>query len=133
LGGAPLLETLRQLTEYAPVILLLGIGRQAGIARLVAEVDVDFVARTGDFAGLARSLSERRLRWAAQSETALGTPSAGLRRDTAEIFRHEIHNPLTGILGNAELVLSHRDRLLRTGSKRLSILGKTSRNHAATE
>ncbi len=27
----------------------------------------------------------------------------------SEIFRHEINNPLTGILGNAELVLAHRE------------------------
>ena len=27
--------------------------------------------------------------------------------ELAEIFRHEINNPLTGILGNAELLLAH--------------------------
>jgi len=119
LDGAPLVETLRQLTEAAPVILLASFERRADIARLVAEGDVEFVARTGDFVPLAASLVERRLRWAERSETALGPPWAGLPADSAEIFRHEINNPLTGILGNAELLLSHRDRLPAADTQRL--------------
>ena len=39
--------------------------------------------------------------------------------DVAEIFRHEINNPLTGILGNAELLLSHGVRLPTAGTQRL--------------
>lgn len=119
LASAPLEESLRQLTEAAPVILVAPPCRQVEVARLVAEGDVDFVGRAGDFASLAAALVERRLRWAAQSETALGAPWAGLPADTAEIFRHEINNPLTGILGNAELVLSHRDRLPPADALRL--------------
>jgi signal transduction histidine kinase len=119
LEGAPLFESLRQLTQAAPVILVAAIARQREVVRLVAEGDVDFVARAGDFAWLAASLVERRLRWAERSETALGAPWAGLPIDTAEIFRHEINNPLTGILGNAELVLSHRDKLPPADTQRL--------------
>jgi signal transduction histidine kinase len=119
LGGAPLVESLRQLTETAPVILLAGFERRADIARLVAEGDVEFVARAGDFVPIAASLVERRLRWAERSESALGPPWAGLPADSAEIFRHEINNPLTGILGNAELLLSHRDRLPAADTQRL--------------
>jgi signal transduction histidine kinase len=37
----------------------------------------------------------------------------------AESFRHEINNPLTGILGNAELLLAHRDRMPPVDTKRL--------------
>lgn len=87
--------------------------------KLVAEGDVDFVARGGDFAGLAASLVERRLRWAERSETPLGAPWTGFPGETAEIFRHEINNPLTGILGNAELVLSHRSHLPPADVQRL--------------
>jgi signal transduction histidine kinase len=119
LRGAPLAETLQQLTEASPVILMAGAERQTEIEKLVAEGDVDFVARAGDFAALAASLVERRLRWAERSETTLGAPWTGLPADTAEIFRHEINNPLTGILGNAELVLSHRDRLPSADARRL--------------
>jgi signal transduction histidine kinase len=34
-----------------------------------------------------------------------------MSEDVAEVFRHDINNPLTGILGNAELVLSHAVKL----------------------
>ena len=119
LGGAPLLESLRQLTETAPVILLAPSGRQAQVARLVAEGDVEFVLRIGDFVPLAASLLERRLRWMERSESVLGPPWAELSGDVGEILRHEINNPLTGILGNAELLLAHRDRMHATDTQRL--------------
>lgn len=117
--GAPLIEVLRKLTETAPVILLGAARRGAEVSRLVAQGDVDFVARIGDFVPLIASLIERRLRWAERSESALGPPWAGLPADGADILRHEINNPLTGILGNAELLLSHRDRLPAADTQRL--------------
>jgi len=119
LEGAPLVESLRQLTEAAPVILLAPLERSAEVGGMIAEGDVEFVARAGNFIPLAASLIERRLRWAERSESALGPPWAGLPADSAEIFRHEINNPLTGILGNAELVLAHRDRLPAADAQRL--------------
>ena len=40
--------------------------------------------------------------------------------DLGEVFRHEINNPLTGILGNAELLLSQlRDKLPPLSVQRL--------------
>lgn len=114
-----LLEALRQLTETAPAILIAAPGREAEISGLVAEGDVDFVARAGDFIPLVASLMERRLRWAERSDTALGPPWGGAPAEAAEIFRHEFNNPLTGILGNAELVLAHRDRLSPGDTQRL--------------
>lgn len=133
---APLVETLRQLSEAAPLILVASTARQSEIAGLMAEGDMDFVARRGDFAGLAASLVERRLRWAERSETPLGAPWTSFLAETAEIFRHEINNPLTGILGNAELVLSHRDRLppARTAfADGGRPCGTVARNHANAE
>jgi len=54
----------------------------------------------------------RRIRWAEQAESAPGVPWKELSADFAAILRHEINNPLTGILGNAELLLAHnRERL----------------------
>lgn len=81
-----LLEFLRQLTESAPVVLLAAPERQAEIIHLIAEGDVEFVARVGDFIPLVASLVERRLRWADRSESALGAPWAGMPDDMAEIF-----------------------------------------------
>lgn len=105
--GVQLGEFLKQLTGSAPVVLLADPDRQCEIAKFVAEGKLDFVARAGDFAPLAIGLLERRLRLAA--ERRIGNSRAGweMSDDLAEIFRHEINNPLTGILGNAELLLAH--------------------------
>jgi len=116
---APLSELLRQLTRTAPVILLASAERQGEILRLVAEGEVEFVARRGEFIPLAACLVERRLRWAQRSELPGGSPWADMPDDVAEIFRHEINNPLTGILGNAELLLSHGTRLPAADTQRL--------------
>jgi signal transduction histidine kinase len=119
LGGVPLLESLCRLTEIAPVILLAPAARQAQAADLVAEGDLEFVVRVGDFVPLTVSLLERRVRWAERGKSASGRSWAELPEDIAEIFRHEINNPLTGILGNAELLLAHRDRMHATDAQRL--------------
>lgn len=117
--GAPLMELLRQLTETVSVVLLAAPERQAEVIRLVAEGDLEFVARVEGFIPLAASLVERRLRWAARSDSALGATGAGMPEDVAEIFRHDINNPLTGILGNAELLLSHGAHLPAMDMQRL--------------
>jgi signal transduction histidine kinase len=119
LQGAPLCEFLRQLTTAAPVVLLAAPERQAEILRMVAEGEVEFVARRGEFIPLAACLVERRLGWAQRSGLSGGSPWADMPDDVAEIFRHEINNPLTGILGNAELLLSHGVRLPAADTQRL--------------
>lgn len=119
LEGAPLDEFFRHLTVTAPVILLAPTERQPEIARLVAGGDVEFVPRTGDFVPLAAAFIERRLRWAAMSDSVLGPPWVELPTDIGAVFRHEINNPLTGILGNAELLLAHRERLTAVDTQRL--------------
>jgi signal transduction histidine kinase len=119
LKGAPVAELLRQLTKTAPVILLAAAERQGEILRMVAEGEVEFVARRGEFIPLAACLVERRLRWAQRPESSGGSPWAEMPDDVAEIFRHEINNPLTGILGNAELLLSHGVRLPPADTQRL--------------
>ena len=118
-GDAPLEDFLRHVAVSAPVILLAPPQRQAEVAQLVADGDVEFVARTGNFFPLAASLVERRLRWAAASRSVLGPPWTSFYGDIATVFRHEINNPLTGILGNAELLLTHKDRLTAIDTQRL--------------
>jgi signal transduction histidine kinase len=117
--GTPLDEAVGQFSASAPVILLAPLECQAEAAPLVAAGNVEFVAHEGDFVSLAASLIERRLRWAAMSESLCGPPWAKFSGDIGEIFRHEINNPLTGILGNAELLLGHRDRLSAVDTQRL--------------
>ncbi|HEX4001883.1 MAG TPA: histidine kinase dimerization/phospho-acceptor domain-containing protein [Candidatus Acidoferrales bacterium] len=119
IGDAPLEDFLRHVAVSAPVILLAPPERQSEVARLVAAGDVEFVARAGNFYPLAASFVERRLRWAVASRNIFGPPWAESDGNIATVFRHEINNPLTGILGNAELVLVHKDRLSAIDTQRL--------------
>lgn len=119
IGDAPLQDFLRHVAVSAPVILLAPPERQTEVASLVAAGDVEFVARVGDYYSIAASLVDRRLRWAAASRSALGPSWSEFHGDIATVFRHEINNPLTGILGNAELVLAHKDRLSPIDTQRL--------------
>ncbi|MGH9573150.1 MAG: histidine kinase dimerization/phospho-acceptor domain-containing protein [Candidatus Acidiferrales bacterium] len=116
--GASLVEPLARLASLAPVVLIAPVERQSEIAGIVASGDVDFVARTGDYASLAVGLMERRLR-AARNKGFSPESWGDFPEDIGEVFRHEINNPLTGILGNAELLLSHRDRLSQIDTQRL--------------
>lgn len=116
--GISLAEPLSRLARLSPVVLIAAVERQSEVATVIASGEVDFVARTGDFAPLAVGLMERRLRTVRNSHSA---PEAwgDFPEDLGEVFRHEINNPLTGILGNAELLLSHRERLTQIDTQRL--------------
>jgi signal transduction histidine kinase len=115
--GAPLAEFLGQLNEIAPVVLIASIDRHKEIAKFVVEGKVEFVGRYGDCASLAASLVLRHLQG---PEAASRDPhSPGVPDNVAEIFRHDINNPLTGILGNAELVLSHGSKMPPADVQRL--------------
>jgi len=95
------------LTECAPVVVVAAPERQSELAFFISSAAVDFVARVGDFVPVAVAVLERRVRLAEQIERAqsmAGFPPAELRTDFGEILRHEVNNPLTGILGNAEAV-----------------------------
>jgi len=107
LGGASLEETLLRLTELAPVALVAAPQRCEDVARWVARGDVEFISRVGDFTPLASAILIRRIRWAEQADSPAGVPWKEFPADFAAILRHEINNPLTGILGNAELLLAH--------------------------
>ena len=117
-SGEPLAELLESLAALVPVVLIAPASRQAEIARIVATSEVDFVVRTGDFVPLAISLMERRMRHS-QSASSLLPAWSGFSGNLGEIFRHEINNPLTGILGNAELLLSHRERMAPADTLRI--------------
>jgi signal transduction histidine kinase len=119
LRGAPLAASLRQFEPAGPVILLAHLSRQDEAAPLVAEGSIEFVAREGNFFALAAGLIERRLRAAAAAPRS-PVPSFGdWPENIGEIFRHEINNPLTGILGNSEMLLAHREHLTAGDTQRL--------------
>ncbi|HEV8385245.1 MAG TPA: histidine kinase dimerization/phospho-acceptor domain-containing protein [Candidatus Acidoferrales bacterium] len=128
------------LANIAPVIFLAAPEnlawwcRQKESATLVAEGRVECVARDGDFVPLAARLI---MRHAGPSPENLGPHSLSMLAsavsggealaeeiplDFGEVLRHEVNNPLTGILGNAELLLSRRDRLSADMVERLEII-----------
>lgn len=106
------------LASYAPVVVIGDVAHQAELAALVAAGAADYVVRTEESLTVALGLVERRLR-KAQASSLSEVSHAQLfessrqstfgeldRQDFGEVLRHELNNPLTGILGNAELLLS---------------------------
>ncbi|HEY4742989.1 MAG TPA: hypothetical protein VIH76_20505 [Candidatus Acidoferrales bacterium] len=81
LGTATLGDTLLQLTESSPVIVIAAPQRQAELARWIAEGDVEFVPNVGEFVSLAAAFIARRLRWAELADSReCGTTSRSFSR-----------------------------------------------------
>jgi signal transduction histidine kinase len=120
-----LASAIPQLTEFAPVVVAAEPERQFELAVLISAGAVDFVARTEPFLPIAAGLLERRVR--SKDTTADGLvrfPGENLQDDFGEILRHEVNNPLTGILGNAELLLARRNRLPLATVRRLQTIAE---------
>jgi signal transduction histidine kinase len=112
------------LATYAPVVVIGDAEHQKELSGLVAAGAADYVVRAGGCLTIALGLVERRLRQAQSDAQALpvhqdspANQQSGAappvissrevnRDDFGEVLRHELNNPLTGILGNAELLLS---------------------------
>jgi len=117
-SAPPLNTAVKSLASYAPVVVIGDAQHQDEISGLVAAGAADYVVRTDKCLNVALGLVERRLRQAqteAESAARLEDSSLGHRydplaefdgQDFGEVLRHELNNPLTGILGNAELLLS---------------------------
>ena len=118
------------LAIHAPVVVIGGPDQESELASLVAAGAADFVERASDFLPLALEMVDRRLRQAqktadaqefAEEKNALNGEAFG------EVLRHEMNNPLTGILGNAELLLAevrrkNDGRLPQGGQQRLETI-----------
>jgi signal transduction histidine kinase len=116
------------LASYAPVVVIGDAQHQTELSGLVAAGAADYVVRSGESLNVALGLIERRLRKAesgaqappASQESREAPRSSALlaidREDFGEVLRHELNNPLTGILGNAELLLSE---IRRNGDGRM--------------
>ncbi|HWG59832.1 MAG TPA: histidine kinase dimerization/phospho-acceptor domain-containing protein [Candidatus Acidoferrales bacterium] len=111
------LPLLRSLSAKSPLVLLGPADLHPDVLHLIATGRIEFVPRTGNYIPLAASLIERGLRRAGAS--SFGFAAVAEDENLAEVFRHEINNPLTGILGNAEMLLAHRDRLRLVDAQRL--------------
>ncbi len=115
LGRKPALESAtRALAVYAPVVMIGAEEGQREVTALLAAGAADYVVRTRSCLPVAIALIERRMRRRSHAESTIeklkqrltdGAVQAPEDREFGEILRHELNNPLTGILGNAELLL----------------------------
>jgi len=124
-GGEETLESaVASLTEYAPVVLAASPEKQSGMAFLIISGAVDFVARAGNYLPIVAGMLDRRLRLADRATGTIQFPKDALSGDFGEILRHEVNNPLTGILGNTELLLARRDHLPPAAVERLETIAE---------
>ena len=122
-GGA--LETSATLLrESAPVVVAAAPEMQTPVAYLIASGAVDFVARVGNYLPIVAGILDRRARSAWRARGTIQFPNEELSGDFGEILRHEVNNPLTGILGNTELLLARRDRLPPAAVERLETIAE---------
>jgi signal transduction histidine kinase len=92
---------------YAPVVVMGKDARERGLKTLIAAGVADYVPRSEACMSNALDLMEHRLiRRQQVTETVPVKVVEEWSKDFAEVLRHELNNPLTGILGNAELLLA---------------------------
>ena len=94
-----------------PTLVLVSPGEEKRAAELIERDAADFLLRAGRYLSLLpawgrRAASRRDLYW----------------EEVAALLRHEINNPLTGVLGNAELVLGEGDALPEKARRRLQTI-----------
>ncbi|HEX4643562.1 MAG TPA: histidine kinase dimerization/phospho-acceptor domain-containing protein [Candidatus Acidoferrales bacterium] len=111
-----------RLTETAPVVVAAAADAQSGLTFLITSGAVDFVARTRKCETLVAGMLDRRVRMAERATAMVQFSGEELSGDFGEILRHEVNNPLTGILGNTELLLARRDRLPPAAVERLETI-----------
>jgi len=107
--GPRLKSAVSALAAYAPVVVIGQAHHQGDLAQLVTAGLADFVARSNGYLPEAIGLVQQRLQQAPKLLSTALPPSS--LEDAAsdafgEVLRHELNNPLTGILGNAELLLA---------------------------
>jgi signal transduction histidine kinase len=110
-GEGPLELLTREMARRSPVVMAVSPAHQGELAPLISMGEVDCVTTTGNFLPIILALLNRRLRWiqhSLQYEEALAADEAV---DFGSLLRHELNNPLTGILGNAEMLLRHDEGL----------------------
>jgi signal transduction histidine kinase len=139
-------DVLQDLSHFAPIIFLAAPENLARwcalseLSELVTEGRVECVPRYGDFVPLTARLIERHAQNHSESRARERRGHAAAivvdvpervqldpdhaPRDFGEVLRHEVNNPLTGILGNAELLLSRRDRISADMVERLEVIAE---------
>lgn len=125
---APSLEAVvAPLAVHAPVVVIGPAEKRGELAGLIESGAADFVERKTNVFAEARGLIQRRLRQAEQDLAAAQGSLDDGEEDFGQVLRHELNNPLTGILGNAELLLGEIRRkkdgkVPSTGEQRLETI-----------
>jgi len=107
--ASPLESVVSDLAVSAPVVVIGGPHEEMELTAVVAAGLADFVPREAGCLPAALGLVEQRLRAAARTSIGgakLALGPEGVSEGFGEMLRHELNNPLTGILGNAELLLA---------------------------
>jgi len=120
--GGSLRAAVRELTQFAPVVAAVSPESARELTVIVVAGTVDCVPGGGDFLDLAAALIERRLLAARRLLERMEGAEADAGTDFGSILRHELNNPLTGILGNAEMLLNRRQGLPLDAVPRLEII-----------
>lgn len=106
-AGQSLEAVVAPLAVHAPVVVIGPAEKRGEIAGLIEAGAADFVERKTNALAEARGLIQQRLRQVRKEmESAQNAPEDNGEEDFGEVLRHELNNPLTGILGNAELLLA---------------------------
>jgi His Kinase A (phospho-acceptor) domain len=110
------------LVEAAPVVVVAAPERHRELSFFITSGAADFVPRCGPFVSVATARVERRVRLAALAADLPFHSLQDFASGFGEILRHELNNQLTGVLGNAELLLGRRDRLPSDAIERLETM-----------
>jgi signal transduction histidine kinase len=105
-GEAHLTEAVSSLATYAPVVFIGAPEHRRELSALVSAGAADYVERNEGCVRLALHHIERRLERTADCLPCPEPQRLIAYEDFGEVLRHELNNPLTGILGNAELLLA---------------------------
>src|SRR5579859_839478 len=106
-AGQSLEAVVAPLAVHAPVVVIGPAEKRGELAGLIEAGAADFVERKTNAFAEARGLIQQRPRQATEEmERAAKADDASGEEDFGEVLRHELNNPLTGILGNAELLLA---------------------------
>jgi len=106
-GIVPRLDAVvTSLAIYAPVVVIGTAERCLELGALIDAGVADYLKRDERCLPSALGLIRSRLRQARRVAESIHEPFEQAEEGFGEVLRHELNNPLTGILGNAELLLA---------------------------
>src|SRR5260370_13129862 len=110
-GIVPRLDAVvTSLAIYAPVVVIGTAEKRVELAALIDAGVADYLKRDERCMPSALELIRGRVRQAQRVSESIHEPFEQAEEDFGEVLRHELNNPLTGILGNAELLLAEVHR-----------------------